>query len=108
LDRVLEAVRRRVDVAAVQVDRRPAGSPCPAAQMQQQCGLADAARPVHEEHPTRRSAAQCRVEGGQFPAAADEPVPPPILDDVTERRHDFQCRPPPRPAPEPSGHRILA
>jgi len=84
LDRLEKALRGRVDLSAVQHRRNPAGGPGPGGHLQEQRGLADATRTVHEQHPPRRPPGQRVAEGPQLVAAADEVPPPRPLDDVPE------------------------
>ena len=66
----------------------PVRGPRPGAVFQQQGGLADASRAVHQQDPPGRTAQQDVVETGQLASAAHEGPAPRVVQQVAEtRRH---------------------
>ena len=90
-----ETVRRGIDLAPVQQSRGPPSGASTGPHLEQQRGLAHAARAVDEQHSPRRTAGPRIVEGLQLGSPADEASPPRAVDDVTQagRRHQFSLPP---------------
>jgi hypothetical protein len=83
-DGQLEPLRGRVDLPCVDQHGGPAGVPRPAAELQQQGGLADPARAVHEQDPPRRPPSKGVVEAGQLAPTPDEGSAPGVVEKIAE------------------------
>jgi hypothetical protein len=86
----------------VQQHHRPPDVPAPGAELQQQRGLADAARTVHQQDPPRRAALQGVVEAGQLTAAPHERPAPRLVEQITELGRHWTTPSPPYLAAGPA------